>query len=335
MDPANIGLHLLYSNFRSIEGIGILKMVLDAAGYAEFKLKSIGNKMWDIDIKPEDKGKKRYVLYTGTETVEEKSIIRNIYNSIWDKVPEEIVVKLKHLEKDGNLNIYGDIIKVLMITASGAEGINLRNTRFVHITEPYWHMTRLDQVIGRARRICSHEDLPLELRTVKVFLYISTLSEHHKTDEKHIELRLRDVSKMDNKTPITTDESLFEASMLKDRINQHLLTAIKETSMDCSLYNSNDELKCYNYGKVTSNQFSSFPTLNEDIIEKDEINKATAILALRMITTAQGIKYMLDQKTYEVYNYKKYQATKGNAKPELVLEGRLIDDGRGNMIFER
>ena len=54
----------------------------------------------------------------------------------------------------------GEIIKVLMITSSGSEGINLRNTRYVHIMEPYWHPVRMEQVIGRARRICRHKDLP-------------------------------------------------------------------------------------------------------------------------------------------------------------------------------
>ena len=42
----------------------------------------------------------------------------------------------------------GEIIKVIMITAAGAEGISLKNTRYVHIMEPYWHPVRTDQVIG-------------------------------------------------------------------------------------------------------------------------------------------------------------------------------------------
>ena len=50
-------------------------------------------------------------------------------------------------------NLYGEIIKVLMITASGAEGISLRNVRYVHITEPYWHPVRMQQVIGRASNL--------------------------------------------------------------------------------------------------------------------------------------------------------------------------------------
>ena len=59
-----------------------------------------------------------------------------------------------------------------MITSSGAEGITLKNVRYVHIVEPYWHPVRMEQVIGRARRICSHENLLEEEREVKVFLYL-------------------------------------------------------------------------------------------------------------------------------------------------------------------
>ena len=80
---------------------------------------------------------------------------------------------LKYIHNDLHSdNIMGGIIKVLMITASGAEGITLKNCRFVHITEPYWHPVRVEQVIGRAVRICSHKDLPTHLRNVKVLMYL-------------------------------------------------------------------------------------------------------------------------------------------------------------------
>ena len=55
-----------------------------------------------------------------------------------------------------------------MITAAGAEGINLKNVRYVHITEPYWHPVRVQQAID-ARRICSHEELPPDLEISKLF----------------------------------------------------------------------------------------------------------------------------------------------------------------------
>lgn len=66
-----------------------------------------------------------------------------------------------------------------MITSSGSEGINLRNTRYVHIMEPYWHPVRTEQVIGRARHICSHTDLPKELQTVVVFIYLMVFQKNN------------------------------------------------------------------------------------------------------------------------------------------------------------
>ena len=114
-------------------------------------------------------GKPKFVLYTGTETPEEKEIIRNIFNGDWEFIPPSLKSELEAISSN---NIFGEIIKLIMITASGAEGISLKNVRYVHLTEPYWHPVRLEQVIGRARRICSHKDLPEDLQTVKVFLYL-------------------------------------------------------------------------------------------------------------------------------------------------------------------
>ena len=37
-DPEHVGLHLVYSQFRTLEGIGILKLILEANGYAQFKI---------------------------------------------------------------------------------------------------------------------------------------------------------------------------------------------------------------------------------------------------------------------------------------------------------
>ena len=99
------------------------------------------------------------------------------------------------------------------------EGISLKNVRYVHIIEPYWHPVRIEQVIGRARRICSHHSLPSAEREIRVFLYLMTFSEDFITNDKiSIELKLHDVSKLDKKTPITTDEALFE---IDDTINKN------------------------------------------------------------------------------------------------------------------
>jgi hypothetical protein len=125
-NPDNRGLHLLYSHFRTIEGIGLMKLILLANGFAEFKIQK-DKDTWTLVEDEKDIGKPTFVLYTGTETAEEKEIIRNVYNGDWNIVPVAITNKLKERAEN---NIYGEVIKVFMITSSGAEGINLKNTRF-------------------------------------------------------------------------------------------------------------------------------------------------------------------------------------------------------------
>lgn len=358
------GLHLLYSQFRTMEGIGILKLVLEANGFAEFKIKkTTASGEWTMEPVPEgQEGRPRFVLYTGTEEEKEKEIIRNIYNGSWDIVPSSITSELKKQGHDNNR--LGEVIKVFMITASGAEGINLKNTRYVHIVEPYWHMVRLQQVIGRARRICSHQELPEEMQTVQVFLYIATLTPAQKTDEKHIELRLRDVSRLSKKAGkagakpkfnismldryeqglktvpdvITTDQMLFENALVKDRVNSQILMAVKETAMDCSLYNKgnkDEKLVCYSFGKVSTNAFGSYPTLAQEVAEKgvQEVRDTKVKLVKITIPNEAGVAkdYAFNRKTKEVFDFADYQAALESGT-DLVRIGYLY---RGTLELDK
>ena len=107
--------------------------------------------------------------------------------------------------------------------------------------EPYWHPVRKEQVIGRAKRICSHNNLPEEHRTVDVFLYLMTFSEAQlaPNNKDSIELRLKDKGKLIDK-PLTSDEALHETSNLKENITRELLMTIKQTSVDCKIYSKNN-----------------------------------------------------------------------------------------------
>ena len=325
----NRGLHLLYSQFRTIEGIGLMKLVLEANGFAEFKIRKAGD-VWAIEENAADAGKPKFVLYTGTEGAEEKEIVRNIYNSNWDFVPSNIAARLR--EQNEN-NFYGEIIKIFMITSSGAEGINLKNTRFVHILEPYWHMVRIEQVIGRARRICSHQDLPEDMRTVKVFLYLAVLSEEQKTSEDNIELTIRDVSRLDNQTPVTTDETLLEIASMKDKVNRQILKAVKQSAMDCSLYaakNKDEPLVCYNYGVVTSNEFGSVPSFENDRGKKQaKLNKRVVQWEAEELTY-RGKKYAVNRRTNEIFDYDSYLLSRESGA-EPVLVGHIETNSAGKM----
>jgi len=318
-DPVNNGLHLLYSNFRTLEGIGIFKLVLEQHGMEEFQVKKQMGK-WVIVLPKKKTGKtdkKRFVLYTGTESDEQKEIVRNIYNGTWNVLSNEMRETLEKIDMTGNRNKDGNIIQLFMITAAGAEGINLRNTRFVHIMEPYWHNVRSEQVIGRARRICSHEDLPESERNVKVFIYLSVMSETQKKSDKYTELRIHDVSKRNINKPITTDEYLLEISQMKQQINQQFLRLMKETAMDCSLYVSKHNKKektplvCYGFGKVNTNEFISHPILETDLKDDNApIGQTENIGRVEKwkgkVKTLNGVKYAMNPNTNELYDLTNY-----------------------------
>ena len=328
-DPTNNGLHLIYSQFRTIEGIGILQLILEANGFE--RLVVIKNEIsgeWSMR-EPKDLSKPRFLLYTGTESAEEREILRNIYNSQWKFLPATMETQLTNIAKN---NFMGGVVKIMMITASGAEGINLKNTRFVHIIEPYWHMVRLEQVIGRARRICSHQDLDKELRTVKVFLYVSSLTEEQSTSDVNKELIINDVSKLDKKTPLTTDQTLYENARIKDTINQQILLSIKESAIDCGIYESTKEpLVCYGFGTVTSNDFGSFPSLETDESNNDILNIKKEKLKL-IKATINGIEYAYDQNSKMVYDLESYMRSKKTGE-NLLLVGRMVKRGK-NYVLE-
>ena len=193
------GLVFAYSQFRSVEGIEIFARILLNAGYSQlystlkskeveveidtsittgsmvryevskdkwqtFKVSVINDdqtlvKLDGISEMVDITKVKRcvFALWTGTETVAQRSKILDIYNHVDNK--------------------YGQNCLMLFTTQSGAEGISLRFVRQVHIMEPYWNNVRIEQVIGRARRIKSHVLLPEDQRSVKVFQYIITLTD--------------------------------------------------------------------------------------------------------------------------------------------------------------
>lgn len=110
-----------------------------------------------------------------------------------------------------NRNMYGDICWVIGITGAGAEGISLKCCRSVHIMEPYWNNVRLDQVKGRAIRICSHKDLPYEQRTVDIYTYYSVFSK----DQLRTNKIDRNIITTDDGE--TSDEKVYYVSMKKTR----------------------------------------------------------------------------------------------------------------------
>ena len=257
------GLAFVYTEYKTLEGIAILSLILKANGYGEFKLKKNETGEYVLDENPEDAGKPMFAFWAGSE--DQSELIRKIYNNEFDQLPN---VLRKQLEKNKKNNLRGDVIKVLLTTKTGAEGIDLKNVRQVHIVEPYWNPVRLQQVKGRAVRVGSHIELPESERLVDIYVYLSTILPKQKKTEPIID---RDGN------GISSDEALFNLSEKKLAIMNTLLRIIKEVSIDCSLNindtrDTEDPFKCQNYGSSLQN-YSYVPNIFDEYQDKEKTRR--------------------------------------------------------------
>ena len=122
-------------------------------------------------------------------------------------------IDIQKATSESNLN--GEEVKVILISQTGTEGIDFKNIRQIHILEPWYNMNRIQQIIGRGVRNCSHKKLSIEKRNVQLFMYISML----KNDIESIDL------------------NIYRLAEKKSIKIGKVTRALKEVSVDCILNN--------------------------------------------------------------------------------------------------
>jgi len=184
----------VYSNFKELGGIKAFIKFIEYNGYKNYKVHG--------------EGFQRYAVWSGSEKYAIKEEIKTVFNQF-----------------DNN---DGSKIRIIIGSPSSKEGISFKRVRQVHILEPFWNMSRVLQIIGRAIRFCSHKDLPKNERSVNVFLYLAT-----RVGEE------------------TIDQYIWSLAKQKNKMISEFETLLKESAVDCELfYNRNvyptDEykLKC-------------------------------------------------------------------------------------------
>jgi superfamily II DNA or RNA helicase len=191
------GLSFVYSNFKEYGGLKPFIKILEYHGWKDYK--QFGT------------GKKRFAVWTGDEPQNIKEEIKRVFNN--------------HKNADGHL------LKVMLGSPSIKEGVSLLRVQQVHIIEPYWNMSRMLQIIGRAVRFCSHKDMPAKERVVKIYLYLSI------TNKRNIQ---------------TVDQYIWELAKRKSKLIYHFEKALKESAVDCTLFknanvhNTDENYKCEN-----------------------------------------------------------------------------------------
>lgn len=296
------GTVLIYSQFRTMEGLGIFSKVLERVGYKEITVKNTANGyvFEDISVFNKKYNGKRFIIFNSDR--EKTNILMNLFNGAFSLLPESILKQLKENVDNYDDQLYGKLVKTMMITQSGAEGISLKNVRRVLIMEYFWNTVRINQVIGRAVRTCSHEMLPEKERNVEIFTYIMKFTK----EQMMKEFTLR---RLDNE--MTTDQHIYNMAKKKEDIINEFLNMLKSSSFDCIINSVQNQplengYKCYNWA-VNSNQ-NDLSYTND--IEKDNTilkQKRYQVLKKQVgkVVTKDGVKFVvIDNKLYDYFSYK-------------------------------
>jgi hypothetical protein len=306
--PGNV---LIYSQFRNTEGIEIVREVLKARGWVELKIQREAGS-FKLNIAKEDYDKPKYAEFTGDKEISE--ILIAIFNNQWDpeKIPDRILRKLPKL--GGTDNLWGKVVKAMMITESGAEGIDLKNVRQVHMLEPFWNNIRIDQVIGRSARMKSHNSLPIKDRTVDTYLYISKFSKN--------DLQVNDsrVANLDGGQ--TVDQLIYEGAKRKGKINNQMLDIMKSTAVDCHIWKANHpHVSCFAYPvDFDDESVTTYADIDKnDLNNQIKASQKKVVLKVKGIVTIKGIRYMMTDETG-------LQNTRRSVESGDKLIGQLLDE---------
>ena len=293
---------LVYSQFRVVEGLGIFKEVLNRHGYVEINITKndeYGYILEDPDVFDKKYDDKRYVVFNSDRI--KTNILMNIFNGEFADLPENIKNNLPN-KGIGIDQRYGKLVKIMMITQSGAEGISLKNVRRVLITEYFWNSVRIDQVIGRAVRTWSHMSLPVEDRNVGVYKYIMKFTKEQLSANPTIR-------KKDNE--LTTDEHILIKAQKKEGLIKTFLDMLKSSSIDCVIHSEINKplangYKCYNWPiNINNNKLSYTNKIgNGNKIQSYKMYERTNKNRGRVVSR-NGVKYvLLNDKLYDYFSYK-------------------------------
>jgi hypothetical protein len=185
------GVVFVYSNSVEI-GTNMFAMCLEEHGFEN----AGGNPLLGNPSGETPKGSRgKYLLFTGDQTQAE-------LNRALDRV------------KDPR-NADGSDVRVVIASKKVSEGVDFRFVRQVHILDPWFNMSRIEQILGRGMRTFSHALLPFEQQNCTVYLHVCA---YPNSDQE------------------TLDETVYRVYSEQKAIQiAKVKKVIMESSMDCDL----------------------------------------------------------------------------------------------------
>jgi len=224
----------IYSEYRK-SGVYPICLMLEYHGYKRVGKEPNGNmlhldqKRKNMDYMKDKKNGKSYILLEGDIGTDERARLVDLYN-------------------DPN-NRNAENIHIIIGTKVMGEGIDMKNIRQIHILNPWFNYSRMDQVIGRGVRYCSHINLEEPKRNVNVKIYGSSTLPYDTILEKdnrtmntpmpYLEMKDSDIlygnELLDRET---TDEYIYRSAVQKDFLFQKIFKVLKRVSIDFDLNKS-------------------------------------------------------------------------------------------------
>ena len=206
----------VYSNLVKAGGMELFAETLLANGYLEYME---GN---NYDIKDETLDYKTGLTYLEFKKKKLNNfkpatfiLVTGGADESGEDVPE---IKQKMIQEVFNNpdNMDGKYVKFILGSRVMNEGVTLKNVKEVHIIDAFFNIPKAEQVIGRAIRMCVHQDVINNMNKypeVDVFRYTVAL----KTND------------------LSTDEILYQKAELKYLTVKEIERSLKEVSLDCPL----------------------------------------------------------------------------------------------------
>jgi hypothetical protein len=227
-------LHLVYSQFETMEGIELFRLVLEANGYCRFQIRKNASGRWVWNESEVECGKPRFLFFSDQGNAEENEILRCIFNSEWEKIPESLHARLKKIAYN---NRQGQIIQVLLTTSCFLNTAMWKPFHYVHMIDP----CRVQNILSHFEKDPYYEDERQKeekeenkenkenQENIQVFFYLMKFTE---TQEKKIQSAAseEDFSILPPyDSVVTTDEKLFQCLEIQAKISGEFLSVISDS----------------------------------------------------------------------------------------------------------
>ena len=185
------GIVFIYSRY-VWSGVVMLGLLLEMEGFHNINGNLLGK-----NIGQKKKADSNYMIISG-----DQELSRNNYINYIKKEPRN---------KDGKK------VKIILGSESASEGLDFKYIREVHILDPWHHLNKLEQVIGRGIRYCSHIELKFKERNVTVFKYAAVTNENPSLENE------------------TADLKVYRDAENKDKNMADVAYVLKKSAVDCNL----------------------------------------------------------------------------------------------------